>query len=317
MNIYHGIPDDASQLAGILSIGNFDGVHLGHQQILRVLVKQACDLSLPAVAMTFDPHPLTLLNPENRPPQLTQRDQKIELIAASGVDHLIIYPTTGSLLNMTPHAFFEDILCKELEMKGLVEGPNFFFGKNRAGNVKLLEQFCSRAGLAFHIVMPQIIDGQMVSSTAIRNQIASGDVKSAAAFLGRPYQIRGTVITGNARGRTLGFPTANLSQIHNLIPQNGVYAGTVQLLDEDNKPVDPVYSAAIHVGPIPTFHDEQRRIEVHLLQFEGSLYDQMLAVNFIEQIRETRLFADAAELQQQLQIDISLVRQCVSERQSN
>ena len=281
-----------------LSIGNFDGVHLGHQAILQTLVTQARAASVPAVVLTFEPHPTALLKPERLPPRLTTRDEKAVLIARCGVDVLIEYPTDWALLSLSPRAFFDQIVSQQCQAKTLVEGPNFFFGQGRSGELNMLETFCRETGGSLTIVPPLQVNERLVSSSRIREAILQGDLTSAALMLGRRYSIQGIVSAGAGRGRTLGFPTANLEQIETLLPQQGVYAAWCRLPDGD-------YPTAVNIGPNPTFADLQLKVEAHLIGASADLYGQKLSLEFVSRLRGLKTFASREELQIQIDKDVA------------
>jgi riboflavin kinase/FMN adenylyltransferase len=286
---------------GYASIGNFDGVHRGHQAMLNVLISRARSDNVPAVAVTFDPHPIALLKPEAAPPALTTIDHRAELLKRYGVDVTIALPTDRSFLSLTAEEFFETIVRGKLQAKGLVEGPNFFFGRNRSGNITVLRSLCAAHGLSFDVAPPVTVDEQLVSSSVIRSLLETGDVAHAVRLLGHHYRLCGTVGHGAERGRTLGFPTANLIKVGTLVPANGVYAGWAT--------VDTVrHPAAIHIGPNPTFAEGAKKIEIHLLDFQGDLYDRTLSVDFVDRVRDVQKFASVTELLQQLQRDMQTVR---------
>lgn len=293
---------------GYASIGNFDGVHRGHQAMLNVLISRARSDEVPAVAVTFDPHPIALLKAEATPPALTTIEYRAELLGRYGVDVTLVLPTDRSLLSLTAEEFFETIVLGRLQACGLVEGPNFFFGRNRAGNVTVLRSLCASHGLSFDVAPPATVDEQLVSSSVIRSLLEIGDVAHAVRLLGHPYRLSGSVVVGAQRGRTLGFPTANLSGITTLVPANGVYAG-IATVDHARHP------AAIHIGPNPTFGESARKVEVHLLDFQGDLYGKVLHVDFLDRVRDVRQFGSAEELQGQLQQDIQAARAITSASQ--
>ncbi|MCA9018081.1 MAG: bifunctional riboflavin kinase/FAD synthetase [Planctomycetaceae bacterium] len=290
----------------MVSIGNFDGVHRGHQRMIQTLVHQARREELPAVVFTFDPHPIQLLRPEHAPPELMDLEDRAAILESLGVDCVIAYPTDQALLNLSAEEFFQQILCDQLQAKGLVEGPNFYFGKGRAGDVKLLQTLCARAGMSFEVVEPSLCDSQMISSSEIRKAIQTGDVALAEKMLGRPYQIKGTVEHGAERGRKLGFPTANLSSVTTLLPAEGVYCG-VGIVGGQR------YPAAIHIGANPTFQNSETKVEVHLIGFSNEIYGQTLQVELIERLRATQSFSDAEELKTQLAIDIDSAKKQVNQ----
>lgn len=269
------------------------------------LIERARAAGVPAVVMTFSPHPIALLRPEAAPPPLTNLERKAELLGRCGVDFVIGYPTDWALLNLEPDAFFQSIIISKLRAKGLVEGENFFYGHGRAGTVATLAQACQKSGLSLDIITPVAFDGRIVSSSVIRGLIARGEVTEAAELLGTPYRIRGRVTTGLARGRTLGFPTANLTDIETEIPPDGVYAARCLIGGQD-------YRAAVNLGSNPTFAENQRKFEVHILDFQGDLYGQWIEVDFVTRLRETVAFQSVEQLLAQLRSDIAAVRETVA-----
>jgi riboflavin kinase/FMN adenylyltransferase len=304
MNVVHGLKTPQAYRGGFLSIGNFDGVHRGHQAMLATLVRSAASRNVPAVVFTFDPHPISLLRPEHAPPALSTISRRLELIAESGVDYTIVYPTDHHFLSLTPREFFEQIVQGEISAAGLVEGPNFFFGHHRAGTIDTLREYCGEADIGLEIVEPVVVSGRMVSSSEIRRLIMAGDVSAAAELLGSPYVLRGVVCHGSERGRTIGFPTANLSEVATLIPRDGVYAGRAVVAGQS-------YAAAMNVGPNPTFEEPQPKLEVHLLDFEGDLYGQSLRVEFLQRLRDTVKFESLERLCAQLRSDVDRARSLV------
>lgn len=301
MKLLHGFEDPPAYRGGFVSIGNFDGVHRGHQGMIAALVRQARSADVPAVVLTFDPHPITLLRPGETPPSLSALPRKFELLTKCGVNCVIAYPTDHALLNLGPEEFFAQIVRGELDARGLVEGPNFYFGRRRAGDVAMLRSLCEAAGLTLEVVPPLKIGRRLVSSSEVRSLIARGNLSEAVSLLGHPYQVRGRVTRGDERGGKIGFPTANLQDVETLLPPDGVYAGIA-------RPGDEEYPAAINLGPNPTFGEERRKFEVHLLDFTGDLYGRTLAVEFLERIRDTRPFAGTDELRTQVNQDIEQVR---------
>jgi riboflavin kinase/FMN adenylyltransferase len=284
-----------------LTIGNFDGVHRGHALIINRLRALAQQVGGKTIVFTFEPHPVQLLRPEAAPPPLTWTERKAELLAELGVDALIAFPTDEALLKKSPREFFDEIICETLKARAMVEGPNFFFGKNRAGDVQLLQQFCDTAGMQFEVVQPISTAGEMISSSRIRQAIRDGQVAVASQMLTRPYRIRGIVTHGAGRGAKLGFPTANLEGIDTLLPADGIYAGRARI-------EGVLHPAAIHIGPIPTFADHRQKTEVYILDFEASLYGQTLEVDFIERLRDIVAFDGVEQLVSQLQLDVQKVR---------
>ena len=290
----------------VLTIGNFDGVHLGHRSLIEKLIGMGTRLNLPSVVFSFDPPPLRLLRPEIVPKPLTWNMRREALLKNLGVDFVHFYPTTHELLQQSPSEFFEQILVEKLGLRGLVEGPNFRFGKDRAGDVQTLRELCGQYRVELDIAEPRLLGDRLVSSTQIREWIEQGDLRSANELLVEPYRIAGRVSHGAARGRTLGFPTANLEQIQVLVPRHGVYAARVV------SPVDlACIPVALNIGPNPTFGEDTSKVEAHLLDFHGDLYGRFLEVEILECIRGIRKFQSKDELVSQLGFDIERVRSIV------
>jgi riboflavin kinase/FMN adenylyltransferase len=255
--------------------------------------------------LTFDPHPISLLAPGRTPPSLSTLDRKAELIARCGVDCLIAYPTDHALLQLDADDFFARVVRQELDARGMVEGPNFYFGRDRGGDVAGLAVLCRTHAMSLRVVQPVELNGAIVSSSAIRAQVSSGAVAAAVEMLGHPYQLAGVVEHGAQRGRELGFPTANLGGIRTLLPADGVYAAVCRVADTD-------HPAAIHIGTNPTFQDANRKVEAHLLDFSGDLYGQTLRVDLLARVRETRTFPDRELFLVQLRDDLAAVRRIVT-----
>jgi riboflavin kinase/FMN adenylyltransferase len=291
------LPPPAPCRDGAVTVGNFDGVHRGHAALLGEVRRLAQAVGGPAVVVTFDPHPLELLHPDRFLPVLTVPADRAELLQAGGADHVLILQTTPDLLLLSAEEFFTRILRRSVACRALAEGGDFRFGHNREGTVETLEALCRKAGLLFTVVSQVKLDGVPVSSSRVRDALVAGAVRSAAALLGRPYRLRGTVGTGQRRGQTLGFPTANLEQPRTVVPGNGVYAVRAWVGGDS-------WPAAANIGPNPTFGEQARKVEVHLIGFEGDLYGQELAVDFLDRLRDTRRFAGAADLVQQLRTDV-------------
>jgi riboflavin kinase/FMN adenylyltransferase len=283
---------------GAVAIGNFDGVHCGHQHLIERLIAAARQVGGPAVVLTFDPSPLSLLRPEITPPKLTTLDRRTELLRRLGVDWVIAYPTELSTLQLSPEDFFTKMVVDCLQAKAIVEGANFFFGKDRRGNVETLRSLVAVHQMMLDVVEMRQTESQIVSSSRIREMLQRGDVAEANRCLTAPYSIQGRVVVGAQRGRDLGFPTANLAEIETLIPGSGVYAAVAET---DGK----LYPTAVHIGPNPTYGENQLKVEAHLIGFRGDLYRSMLRVEFRQRIREVRRFENVEELREQLQRDIA------------
>lgn len=286
---------------GAISIGNFDGVHQGHARLVKTLREQATSVGGPSLVFTFDPHPVRLLRPHEVPPPLTWTERKAELISELGVDGMLVYPTDERLLALTPQQFFQAIVVEQLGARAMVEGPNFFFGKDRAGDIDVLRDLCGQQQVSLEVVQPLTVGEDYVSSSRIRRLVESGDVAAAAEMLTRPYRIRGMVTHGAGRGAKIGFPTANIDAIDTILPNVGVYAGWAHI-DGDS------YPTAINIGPNPTFGEDLLKVEAHVIGYTGSLYGQPLEVDFVSRVRETRPFASVEELQQQLANDVAFVK---------
>jgi len=285
-----------------VTIGNFDGVHRGHARLIDRLQIQARAVGGPAIVFTFDPHPARILRPHEAPPPLTWAERKAELLAEVGVDALIAYPTDEALLALSPQEFFDRVVCRQLRARAMVEGPNFRFGRDRAGDVHSLASLCERADVTLDVVEPLIDDDDYVSSSRIRELIRTGDVDAAGAMLTRPYRVRGLVTHGARRGMSIGFPTANVEAVDTLLPAAGVYAGRAVAASE-------TWPAAINIGPNPTFGEHALKFEVHLIGFQGSLYGQPLEVDFLARLRDIHPFASVDELKSQLGRDIKAARE--------
>lgn len=294
------LPDDLR--GGALSIGNFDGVHRGHAALVSRLKDFADRMDTATIVFTFDPHPVRLLRPDEAPPPLTWTNRKADLLAAIGVDAVVAYPTDRELLQLSAHEFFERIVVDAIGARAMVEGPNFYFGRGREGDIALLETLCRKHDIELAIVPPVKVDGELISSSRIRDLIRQGDVSRAARMLTQPYRIRGLVTHGAARGKQLGFPTANMDGIDTLIPAMGIYAGRAYV---DGRP----HWSAIHIGPSPTFGDQVPKVEVHILEFENSIYGQPIEVDFIERLRDIRQFDSTDELIEQMRQDVARTRQ--------
>jgi riboflavin kinase/FMN adenylyltransferase len=290
---------------GVLTLGNFDGVHRGHQALIDETARQARSLGCPAIAATFDPHPLQILRPAAFQPLLTTVEDRANLLREAGAHHVLVLETTPDLLRLSARDFFGQLILDRLQARAIVEGFNFAFGKDRAGTLDMLRCLCGEAGLPLTLVPPHEQLGKPVSSSWVRAEILAGRLDAVFALLGRHHRLTGSVVAGQRRGKTLGFPTANLEGVHTLIPGNGVYA--VRAIHERT-----IWPAAANVGPNPTFGEDARKIEVHLIGFSGDLYGQRLEVEFVEKIRDTRPFGSAAELVAQVRADVERARDVAS-----
>jgi riboflavin kinase/FMN adenylyltransferase len=289
---------------GYVSIGNFDGVHRGHQEIAQHLAARSRREGVPAVVLTFDPHPLMLLRPAQVPPSLTTTTQKADLLEQAGVTCVIAYPTDRNLLQLTPAEFVDSIVVGQLAAKGIVEGPNFCFGKDRKGDIDTLRELCRERKILLEVAEPVGGARAMVSSSTIRSLVAAGQIAEAVKLLGHPYRIEGKVVAGARRGQQIGFPTANISEIETLLPSDGVYGSMAVVGGRE-------LAAAVNIGPNPTFHENARKVEIHLLDFSGDLYGQTLAVDLVARVRDVRKFESRDELINQIGQDVAAVRDLV------
>jgi riboflavin kinase / FMN adenylyltransferase len=287
----------------IVTVGNFDGVHLGHQHLLDRLCARADAAGAPALAITFDPHPATLLRPSEAPVPLVWREREVELLREAGATEVAVFRTGPWLLDLSAREFFDRVIREQLGARGLVEGPNFAFGHDRRGDVNILGQWCAEAGMDFEVVDGTRIDGQLVSSSRIRRELTVGSVEEAARLMGRPHRVRGQVGRGAGRGAGLGFPTANLVEIDALIPADGVYAALARVAGRG-----PSFPAACNIGPNPTFGEQGRKVEAHLLGFSGDLYGERVELDFIRRLRDTRRFSGKDELLRQVRADVDETR---------
>jgi riboflavin kinase/FMN adenylyltransferase len=290
---------------GVVSIGNFDGVHSGHARIVARLLAMARSLQVPAVILTFDPHPAQLLRPERAPMPLSWTDSKARLLCALGVDAVVAYPTDAALLTLAAGEFFQRIVLGQLQARGMVEGRNFFFGRDRGGDIEILGRFCREAGVRLEIVEPTQIDGQVVSSSRVRHLIAGGQVGEAAMLLGRPYRVRGTVIHGQGRGDRLGYPTANVGGIETLLPGQGIYAGRASLDGHS-------YATAMSLGSNPTFDESELKVEAFLLDYRGDLYGRAIEIDFLQRLRDIKRFDSVEQLVEQMAEDVQQTRKITS-----
>ncbi|HSU68278.1 MAG TPA: riboflavin biosynthesis protein RibF [Tepidisphaeraceae bacterium] len=287
----------------VLSIGNFDGVHRGHQTLLSRANELRNTSSSPAMAVvTFEPHPLTVLRPQHVPPRLTSPGLKRELLAKMGVDLLVVLPPSKDVLNLTAEQFW-GILKDEVRPSHLVEGPSFNFGKGRGGTIQKLQQWSRGTPVELHVMEPlkvPLLDMQVVpvSSSTIRWLLEGGRVRDAAICLGRPYTLQGAVVRGAARGRELGVPTANLQCEEQLIPADAVYAGRINVDGRD-------WPAAVSIGTNPTFGSNPRTVEAHLIGYAGDLYGRTLRLDLIDWLREQRTFAGIEPLKEWIAQDIA------------
>jgi riboflavin kinase/FMN adenylyltransferase len=299
MHVHTNIEDLGTIAKPIVTIGTFDGVHAGHRTIIKRIIALAKEREGKSVLVTFEPHPRFLINPNHRLKLLTTLSEKKELLEALGLDHLIIAPFTQEFAEQEAKDYVEDFLIKKIKPSVLVIGYDHHFGKGRSGSLDLLEEYSKNGHFELEEISKQQVDDAHVSSTAIRNALDKGNVQEASNLLQSNFQLTGTVITGDQKGRTIGFPTANL-EIENdkkLIPSNGVYA--VQAIVNEQR-----FKAVMNIGHRPTVNNEKElRLEVHLFNFDKDIYGQKLKVKFIKRIRDEKKFDSFEELKRQIEVD--------------
>jgi riboflavin kinase/FMN adenylyltransferase len=289
-------------------MGTFDGVHRGHQAVLAEVMRRARAGKLASVLVTFDPHPLAVVNPAAAPKLLTLPEEKEAFVRAGGIDRFVLMPFTPAVAQLDAEAFVSR-LCDDYGMRELVMGYDHGFGRGRAGDVELVERLAREQGFRMSVVAAVRDNGQPISSTLIRTAIAQGDLDSAARWLGRRYRIRGTVVRGAGRGRTIGIPTINLAapDSRKLLPPDGVYAVTVTVGTVARGGVKR-YGGMMNQGPRPTFGDQARTLEVHLFDFDGELYGETVDVEWVRRLRDVQAFPSREALVAQLERDRQAAR---------
>jgi riboflavin kinase/FMN adenylyltransferase len=304
-------PDEtlpSTQPRAVVTVGTFDGVHRGHQDVVARLVATAAERRAPSVLVTFEPHPLEVLNPSAAPLLLTTRDEKLDALGGRDVDYLLVLPFTPELAAQSAEAFVDEVLLGRLRMGTLLIGHDHGFGRGREGDVDTLRALGAERRFAVEVVPPVLApSGDVVSSTLIRRALASGDLPAATAALGRPYSVSGEVVHGEARGRGLGFPTINVApeSPRKLLPADGVYA--VDVTSSRGR-----FGGMLNLGGRPTFGDERRTIEAHLFDASGDFYGDRVRVAFVERLRDTKRFDGAAALMAQLAADERAARRALT-----
>jgi phosphoribosyl 1,2-cyclic phosphate phosphodiesterase len=284
----------------VLAIGNFDGIHLGHQAILRATVERAQSLNAVSTALTFDPSPRKVLHPESAPPRLSTNAQRLEWFNALGLEAVVVLSFTLDLACLSPAEFVEQILVRDLCIRAVLVGENFRFGHKQAGDVKLLSELGSKHGFDVVIVPPVVYRGEVVSSTIIRREIAEGDVSHAARLLGRPFALTGEVVSGTGTGRRFTFPTLNLAAEQELLPARGVYITRTCLEGETRS-----HRSVTNIGMRPTFNGSSLSIETHLLDAQLETAPRRMEVRFWKRLREEKKFTGPEELRAQIAADIA------------
>lgn len=295
--------DDFSSFTGqtVLTIGKFDGLHLGHQALIRLVRDRATALGVQAGLVTFDPHPAAVLRPEGAPPLITPLPDKLQLLERWGLDVTAIITFTPQVAQMRAAVFLE-YLERGLHPRAFVVGPDFRFGHRREGTVEFLRAWAAERQIEVHVVPPVLVDGEHISGSRIRELIAQGAVEAAARFLGRPFGMSGEVVVGDRRGHQIGIPTANIQpQPDQVVPANGVYVTLVEWNQA-------LYPAVTNVGVRPTVDGRRRQVESHILEWSGELYGKRITVYFLHRLRSEQKFSSVAHLVEQIRRDIQAAR---------
>jgi riboflavin kinase / FMN adenylyltransferase len=290
-----------------IAIGVFDGVHIGHRALIRQTAARAAAQAGRALAATFDPLPIQALAPGAPPSELSDIDERVRLLHDAGADDVVVFAFTKDFAALAPDEFVRR-LADAGEVRRILVGGDFQFGRDRGGDVRTLRAAGARHGFEVEIAEPVKLDGEIVSSTRIRNALLAGDVETAGRLLGRPYAVSGTVVHGAKRGRALGFPTVNLAvPTQRLLPRDGIYAMTVRVRDRD-------VAAAASLGVRPTFGSGDRTLEAYLLDWQGDVYGDRIEAAFIRRLRDELRFANAAELSEQIARDVEATRAALRDR---
>jgi riboflavin kinase/FMN adenylyltransferase len=305
MELVHGLPPQINARPTIMTIGAFDGIHLGHQHLIGSVVGRAHALDVQSAVITFDPHPDLVVRPDRQRLYLTSLEERIELIEALGVDVLVVQPFTPAVMNQTAQEFMDHV-CHALALRELWIGWDFALGRKREGNLARLREIGQHYDYAVHPVEPFMLDGQPISSSRIRAALSEGDLETANRLLGRSFGLRGPVVQGDQRGRTIGFPTANIAvdELH-VVPANGVYVCRAQVNGE-------TYGAVTNIGVRPTFDGTHRTVEAYLLDFAGDIYGETLRLEFLHHLRGEKKFSGVAELVAQISRDTAAAREWLS-----
>lgn len=291
----------------IITLGNFDGLHLGHQELIRMIIRRAKETASHSMVVTFRPHPLKILAPEKCPPLISIYEEKIQFFEKLGIDVLVKIPFTLDFSAMEPRDFVKNVLCDLLGAKEIFVGYNYRFGKGRRGNILMLRELGKEFGFLVKEIEQVSLYGEVISSTLIRQLLKDGEVEHAAKLLGRHYALCGIVVKGDGRGKGLGFPTANIASKHAIIPSNGVYAARIFVRDRH-------YNGIVNIGMRPTFKTKSLAIEVHIFDFDEDLYGEEITVYFISRIREEKKFQNAEALINQINTDIKAAKDILSQQ---
>ncbi len=283
--------------ASVVTLGNFDGLHLGHRRILRKVVARSRELGLPSVLYTFDPHPLKVIRPDKSPPLITTRAGKAALIEEARIEYLVFARFTADFASKHPRTFAEEVLAGELSAREVIVGHDYAFGREKRGTIAHLKELGTELGFGVSVVDAYRKGGSVVSSSRIRGLIAKGALREAAGLLGRDFTLSGKVIRGSDIGAKIGFPTANIETANELIPATGVYAVYVTI-------DGTMHRGVANIGISPTFEDKQFTIEAHILDFKGDLYGRTITLSFIRRLRGERKFSSVEALVERIREDV-------------
>lgn len=298
---------------GVLTVGNFDGLHVGHQSIMQTVTTRATAHGGQAAAYTFEPHPRRVLHPGSSPRLLTTLEQKLELFEAAGVDVTIVEPFDEGFAAMPAERFVREILHGRIGPREVYVGYDFRYGRDREGSMRTLTELGPHLGFSVTIIPEVRVGERDVNSTRIRELLAAGEVEDAEVLLGRPYTVRGSVVEGDRRGRGLGFPTLNLRPDNEILPAEGVYAGHVRFLDEGAPQRNAAFGAVTNVGRRPTFKAEDPVLaEAHLIDFDADAYGRRIELTFQHRLRAEQKFADVDALRAQIQKDVERGRKLLA-----
>jgi riboflavin kinase/FMN adenylyltransferase len=311
MEVIHGIDKIKRKFRNpVITIGNFDGVHIGHLGLFQRVKNLAETFGGESIIITFHPHPIKVLSPSNGPPLITPHEQKVQLIEAAGIDVFVVIDFTPEFATMNASDFVQEIIHNKIGARAVVVGPDYRFGHKREGDIPALTRMGRELDFEVHVVPDITLNGVEVSSSTIREFVSGGDLDRARAMLGRDYQVAGRVIRGRDRGgRLLGFPTANLQLIDELTPKPGVYATEVVIEGK-------LYDGATNIGYSPTFENGAFSVETHIFDFSGDIYGKTIQVRFIERLREEKTFSGPEELSTQIRKDVRRAKEILAKRRS-
>lgn len=298
MQIVRHIPPNGIPANGVvLTLGNFDGIHLGHQALVKNAIADARILGVASLVLTFEPHPMQVLAPERAPKMLLQHKDKMQLLQTLGVDYVVVQTFDRAFAQMSARAFVEQMLVKQLQVRKVWVGRDLRFGKGRRGSVTELEMWGRELGYSVGIVEPVMVGSERVSSSRVRELVNNGNVAQVRDMLGRFYYISGKVVQGHQRGRVLGFPTANIASRAEILPKDGIYATIIEIGEAS-------YRSVSSLGSNPTFGDGPRTVETYIMDFSRDIYGEGVRLSFVQRIRDEARFATVDDLVAQIRLDV-------------